>query len=277
MYVENFLKNGILMSIEVLVATMNQKDHSLLKKMNIKTDAIIGNQCNFDSIERFEKNGNKYIYINCQERGVGQNRNNALIRARADICLFADDDMVFFNDYENTVKRAFSELPDADVIIFNLIDKNSDRYVIKKTKRVRWYNCLRYGAARVAVRLAAISMKGIFFNQLFGGGCKFQHGEDNIFLSNCLKSGLRIYAVPYTLAELKNDRVSTWNKGYDKMYLADQGVLYYAISNRWWKLLCLQDAIRRAHKHYNMTIVESYNIMIKSVEELVNKKNKHKL
>ena len=46
------------MKIQVLVATMNQNDHQLLKKMNINTDAIIGNQCNYNSIEKFDYKGN---------------------------------------------------------------------------------------------------------------------------------------------------------------------------------------------------------------------------
>ena len=33
------------MRIQVLVAAMNQVDYSLPEKMNLQTDAIIGNQC----------------------------------------------------------------------------------------------------------------------------------------------------------------------------------------------------------------------------------------
>lgn len=255
------------MSVEVLVAAMNQYDHLLIDKMNIKTDAIVGNQCSFDSIERFQKNGHKYIYINCNEQGVGQNRNNSLIRASADICLFADDDMVFYDGYEKIVEKTFIDIPEADVIIFNINEDKKERYSITKTSRVRWYNYLRYGIARVAIRLNSVRMNNIFFNQMFGGGCKYMHGEDNIFLNNCLKCGLKIYAVPYVLAELKNDRPSTWNRGYNDKYLNDQGVLYYVLSKKWWRLLCMQDAIRRAKKHYKISIIESYKIMVNSVIE----------
>ena len=64
-------------TIEVLVATMNQNDHSLIKRMNIQTDAIVGNQCNRDSIEEFCYNGRNITYLNFCEKGVGLNRNNA--------------------------------------------------------------------------------------------------------------------------------------------------------------------------------------------------------
>ena len=69
------------MKIQVLVAAMHQSDHSLIDKMNITTDAIVGNQCDFDSVEHFEHNSNKITYLNFKERGVGLNRNNTLMRA----------------------------------------------------------------------------------------------------------------------------------------------------------------------------------------------------
>ena len=104
--------------------------------------------------------------------------------------------------------------------------------------------------------------KPFFFNQCFGGGTEHSHGEDNLFLTACLKNGLKIYAVPTELAELTEERKSTWNCGYDEKYFKDQGALYKAISNRWWKLLCLQDAVRHS-KRYNKNFLDSYRAMTK--------------
>ena len=76
------------MTLEVLVSTMYQKDYSLLDRMNIQTDAIVVNQCNENSIEKFEYKGHKIKWISLNERGVGLSRNTALMRSTADICLF---------------------------------------------------------------------------------------------------------------------------------------------------------------------------------------------
>lgn len=230
--------------VEVLVAAMHQSDHSLLQKMHIETDAIVGNQCDSDSVDRFCWKGNRIIYLNFSERGVGLNRNNALIRARGDICLFADEDMVYEKGYAVKVKKAFSALSDADVILFNIYETPVTRYVIRHTERVWWHNFLRYGAVRIAFRREAILNNGIYFNQNFGGGCRYQHGEDTIFLASCLARGLKLYAVPVYLATLTEGSISTWREGYNEKYFSDQGRLYQAISKRWWKLLCLQDAVR---------------------------------
>ena len=249
------------MKVQVLVAAMHQKDHSLLEKMNIQSDAIVANQCDHDSIENFEWNGHKIRYLNFAERGVGLNRNNALMRADGDICLFADDDMVYTDDYVQVVTKAFEQCPDADVLIFNLIEPVKTRCVIEKVSKVNYLNFLRYGTARVAVKQASVRKHGIYFNQCFGGGTEHCHGEDNLFLAACLQKGLKMYAIPAFIAELTEERPSSWNAGYDEKYLRDQGVLYRTMSRRLWKLLCLQDAVRH-HREYGRKPLGVYRLMI---------------
>lgn len=251
------------MNIQVLVATMNQQDHSLLEKMNIQSDVIVGNQCDYNSIECFEYNGYSAKYLNFAERGVGLNRNNALMRATGDICLFADDDMVYVENYKELIERAFLNYPDADIIAFNLIEKNPTRYIINKAKRIRFYNFLTYGTARIAVRLNKIKENGILFNLCFGGGTMHCHGEDNIFIFDCLKKGLKMYSVPISIAELTEERNSTWNLGYNQKYFCDQGILYKTISKKLWRLLCLQDSVRHARKEYKTSWINAYSQMIK--------------
>lgn len=250
------------MKVQVLVATMNQTDYSLMEKMNLQSDAIIGNQCDRNSIEKKEFNGHEVIYLNFNERGVGLNRNNALMRADGDICLFADDDMVYCDGYDKKIIEAFEKNPKADVIVFNLIEDKPSRYVIKKKHKVGRLNYLRYGTARIAIRLKPIRDNAIYFNQCFGGGAIHSHGEDNLFLTACLDKKLKVVAVPIYLAKLTEERESTWQKGYTDKYFVDQGCLYRAISRRWWKLLCLQDIVRHK-KTYGRKFYELKNLMFK--------------
>jgi len=108
------------MSLQVLVAAMHQKDHSLLDKMNIRSDVIVANQCDRDSFEAFDYRGHSAVYINRNQRGVGLNRNQALLQATADICLIADEDVVYYDGYEQIVEDAYRRHPDADLIIFDM-------------------------------------------------------------------------------------------------------------------------------------------------------------
>ncbi len=256
--------------VQVLIASMNQVDHSLLSKMNIQTDAIVGNQCDKNEIETFVYCGNRITYLNFAERGVGLNRNNALMRADNEICLFADDDMVYKDGYEKIIIDAFERHKDADVLAFNLEElvKDNSHFVPKRKKitkeaRVNYLNCLRYGTARIAIKLRPVRLNGISFNLCFGGGTEHCHGEDNLFVVSCLSKGLKMYSVPETIAALTEERASSWNDGFDEKYVRDQGMLYRCMTRKYWRLLCLQDAIRR-HSSYDMSIIKCYKTMVKS-------------
>ena len=128
------------MKIEVLVAAMGQSDCQLIADMNIQTDALIGNQCDKNEIREFQIDDKKIIYYSFNERGVGLNRNNTLLRTRADICILADDDMRFVENYEKIVREAFLKNPSADVIIFNLLEKTPGRFLITKKMRITYFN-----------------------------------------------------------------------------------------------------------------------------------------
>ena len=96
---------GLGMDLQVLVATMNQREYSLPEKMNIRSDAIIGNQCDRNEVIEINYEGYRIKYLSFAETGVGLNRNNALMRATADICVLADDDQIFVDGYEEVCRR----------------------------------------------------------------------------------------------------------------------------------------------------------------------------
>lgn len=64
------------------------------------------------------------------------------------------------------------------------------------------------------------------FSLLFGGGAKYSNGEDSLFLKDCLKYGLKVYAVPIEIGA-ERERESTWFKGYTDKFFIDRGVLYH--------------------------------------------------
>ena len=92
---------------QVLVVTMKQDTHKLLDKMNIKSAAVFGNQTNKMEEETFSYNGNKIEWYSWNEKGVGLNRNNLLMRSTADIVLFADDDVTYVDDYAEKIVKEF--------------------------------------------------------------------------------------------------------------------------------------------------------------------------
>jgi glycosyltransferase involved in cell wall biosynthesis len=260
------------MDLQVLVATMHQKDYSLLEKMNIDSDAIIANQCDKNEIESFDYKGHHIRSFSFAERGVGLNRNNALMRATNDICLLADDDIVLKNNYGDIIFDSFKQHPNADVIIFNLDEEVPKRFIIKEKMKIGYLNYMRFGAARIAFRTRSITKNGISFNLHFGGGAQYSAGEDTLFLRDCLKNKLKIIALPITIGKIEEDRPSTWFNGFNDKYFIDRGALFAAISRKWARILCLQFLIRhRKMFKTDMDVRKAYRFMVKGLDEFLKK------
>lgn len=262
------------MKIQVLVATMNQQNiEKLLEEMNISTEAIITNQTNAFFYKEIRYKNNDIKIYNFNEKGVGLNRNNSLMRADGDIILIADDDIRYIDNYAEIVLREFEEKPDADIIIFNIFSKDQERnrYVIKKNKRIYTYNCLRYGAVRMAIKLDSIKNKNIFFSLLFGGGAKYGSGEDSIFIYNCIRSGLKAYSSTKEILMLRENE-STWFKGYDEKFFYDKGALLASIFKR-KSCITIPIFILKNRKMTNkIGIRKAYKNMINGYKEFLNKR-----
>lgn len=213
---------------EILCVTMHQKDFSKIEQMNIHSDVVFANQADRTEFEEKEFDGHLARMITTDTRGVGINRNLALTYAKGDICLFADDDVVYDDDMEKRILAEFDAHPDADVIIFHL-DTDSERKQIKysETKKCRRFCRMPWGGVRIAVRLASIRKANVWFTTLFGGGCIFPSGEDSIWLTDAKKMGLTFYVSKETIGKVSFDE-STWFTGFDEKMYYGKGAFYQA-------------------------------------------------
>lgn len=218
------------MNLQVLISTMHQENFDLLKKMNVSSDAIVINQCDKNDFNEFEFNKRVVKWYSFNERGVGLSRNSALMRSTADIILFADDDIIYDDNYEEKILNEFKNNPHADMIIFNLESQNEERPEFINTKKhfLSWYNCLKYGAAKIAVKREALLKSNICFSLLFGGGAKYSFGEDSLFITNCLQNKMKILASDVTIGKVLQEE-STWFTGYNEKFYHDRGCLFKAM------------------------------------------------
>ncbi|ONI37915.1 hypothetical protein AN639_06760 [Candidatus Epulonipiscium fishelsonii] len=253
------------MTFQVLVATMKQDNFSLIKKMNLNSDAIIVNQQDKFKLDKIKYKNHKIAFYTLPEKGLSLSRNTALDRATADICLLADDDIVYESNYKQLIINEFIKNPKADIIIFNLKSTNINRpeFQIKKNiQRIRFYNCLRYGSFRIAFRLNKIKKRNIHFDLLFGAGSKYSHGEEGIFLSECLKKGLRIYGSNKIIGKV-NHEVSTWFNGYDEKFFIDRGAMFTVLNTKLSYVYILQFAIRKYNLYCdNYNLIEAIKLML---------------
>ncbi len=214
--------------VQVLVACMHQKDDSLYEEMNLQTDAIFANQCDkYSYKECIKENGSRVQLISTADRGVGKNRNKALMNATGKYLLCSDQDMIYVDGYEKIITDAFKKCPKADIIVFNLEYLNRFTPARKesgKFKRIHLWNCMRYGTARVAMRKDAVLKSCLSFSTLYGGGAKYSSGEDSLFIRDAFRKGLKMYASPVVIAKVKQEQ-STWFNGYTDKLFIDKGIL----------------------------------------------------
>ena len=266
------------MTYQLLISTMGQKDDQISDIMNVKSDAIIINQCDCCAFDVFEKDGSILKMYSFDERGIGLSRNSALMRSNADIIEFADDDMIFTDTYREDVLREFEKHPEADAIIFSLESLNPKRPLlkIKEFGRVSKIEALKYGCARLAVRREKVIHNNIFFSLLFGGGAKYACGEDTIFLQDCIRAGLKIYRSSVKVADVKQDS-SSWFDGYTENYYHDKGALFAAALPKLCYIYAVVSAIKAHSCDYGkIKILKLFLQGIKEFKEHQNGKGSRK-
>lgn len=216
------------MEIQILVATMFQDDYSLLDKLNVQSDVVVVNQCNREGINLFEYNGYNVLWIDSTERGLSRSRNMALQNASADICVLCDDDERLSDGYPSMIKEAYSALPKADFIAFNIIRIGSPITEKTFTKPKRIGRFKPYGSVHITFKRKRVVENGIRFDVRFGAGSGvYSCGEDSIFCMECHKSGLKMYTHPGFICEVTCEK-STWFKGYNEKYFYDVGAYLVA-------------------------------------------------
>lgn len=232
------------LNIQVLVSAVEKDAMVLAKQMKLKTSAVIINQCDkYDYLE-WTQDTCKIQSFSMPERGVGLSRNTALLHANTDICLFSDEDIVLDEHYPKALRKAYKEHPDADMILFNVkVAPERRTYWNDRVKRIHWYNYGRYPAYSISGRLDSLRKANVQFSLLFGGGARYSNGEDSLFLRDCLKAGLVIYAVPDCIGE-EIPRPSTWFSGYTEKFFADRGVLYHYLYGKLARLFALRFLIK---------------------------------
>jgi len=215
------------MTFQLLISSLQSEVESLVKEMNINSDAVLVNQCDKDFVEEITYNNHRVKVVSQSDRGVGLSRNTALENSDADIVLFSDEDIVYTDGYEEAVLEAFEKHEDASVLTFNIkVDERRRTYFNEDVHRIKWNNYGRYPAYSIAVRRKDIVDKNIKYSLLFGGGAKYSNGEDSLFLHDCLEKNLVMYSEIAIIGE-ETYRESTWFKGYTDKFFFDRGVLYH--------------------------------------------------
>ena len=234
-------------TFEILCTTMHQTDFSKIKEMNIHSNVVFANQADRTELSELEFEGRRARMVTTATRGVGNNRNIALLYAKGDICLLADDDVIYADDMEERVLKEFEAHPDADVIIFHFesTDPSRPQPNSKRPRKVRPWNRMPWPTFRIAFRLSAVKKGNVWFTTLFGGGAVFPSGEDSMWLHTARERGLRMYVSTQTIGKVSYE-TSSWFTGYDEKFFYGKGAYHQAVHPHscWLRNLYIQFRFR---------------------------------
>lgn len=216
-------------NFEILLSCMNQKDFSIVERSKIKSNVLIVNQytnrIGKESMPYLEIQKNRGFFCrkyNLQEKGLSKSRNFALRNSQAEICLFADDDEIFCDGYEEVIQNSFTQYSQADVIIFHIANK--PKRVKKSVHRVRFPEVLKVTSYQIAFRRKQIIKKQIWFDEDMGAGTGNGAEEEVKFLLDCLKKRVWILNIPVIIASIEENSSSTWFEGFDEKFFENRGM-----------------------------------------------------
>lgn len=265
-----------------------------IEKLNIRTDTVIVNQCDREGQSRVRVDmpeapesrmseglpdstppgagtdgtdqpcGISVTVIESTERGLSRSRNRAMDTASGDICVFCDNDVRYEDNAAEQIERAFERHPEAGIICFFIERPERHEPVKSKEGVMSKKDMMRIFSPEMAVRRS--KLKGLRFDEDFGAGARYSMGEENIFLFEAKRRGIKCIYVPVKIAEtLPNE--SSWFRGYDTKFFYDRGAGYEAMDKGLWYPLAWQFLIRKRSLYLEtVSMADAYKAMKKGRE-----------
>jgi glycosyltransferase involved in cell wall biosynthesis len=169
----------------------------------------------------------KVRVINVEEKGLSKSRNLAIKNASREICLIADDDVVYLPNFHKEIIKAFNQNGKASIITFNHqrtgkeFPQNISRKVYSHSKKTIENVC----SIEIAFKLKDIEASRVCFDENFGLGSYFETGEEYLFLWDAIK--VRIGVLFYPAIIVSHPLISSGeDQGSDRVLFA-RGALFY--------------------------------------------------
>ena len=176
--------------VRYVVSWQDHRDAPVPESLRLRTDV---------SIHRFDG------------RGISANRNNALERSRADVVLFADDDLTYYEHELDNLRMIFAQIPELDVATVRSDHSDAGRFPVKETRLGRRLPKGYYVTSfEIAFRRSRCG--DLRCCPELGLGSEMLHGgEDEIFLQTAIRRGFDCRFFPITVCAHPHE--STGTKG----------------------------------------------------------------
>lgn len=208
------------MTLEILMSCMHQTDDALIAASHITGSAVVVNQCDRNEEQRYTTEQGQVRFLSTTQRGLTKSRNMAIAHSTADVCLLCDDDQVFVPGYEEKILGAYEKFPQADVIIFRMV--NYPCSFGDSPRPLKFPQTMHVASWQISFRRERILEKGIHFDELLGAGTGNGAEEELKFMLDCQRAGLSIWYVPVEIATVAQQE-STWFAGFNEKFFYDRG------------------------------------------------------
>lgn len=253
-----------MMKLEILLSCMHQTDASLVGRSGLTGDAVVINQCDHDGYAEYATTGGTARMFSTTQRGLTKSRNMAIRESRADVCMLCDDDEHFVVDYEKKILSAYEGLPDADVIIFKMVNRPAS--FPDQVMRLRFPKTMKVSSWQISFRRQRLLDSKVRFDELLGAGTGNGAEEELKFLLDCQRAGLRIYYVPEEIAAVEQTR-STWFNGFTEAFFENRGATTRYILGAPMALVYGVYYVLRKKKLYqeNLTVRQAFKALLRGI------------
>ncbi len=264
------------MNIEHIVSTMNRDDFSFLENLKMKAPCLVVNQNREEKICNYTFGDIDARIISTPQKGLSRSRNKLIENALGDVCIVGDDDVEYTSNYIDYIKKAYETIPQADIIVFRFTHEKGKetRTRYSKIKRLRIYSISKCASVEITFKRESILKAGIKFNNEIGLGTNFPTGEENAFLADALRAGLKIYHYPKTICYAVE--AHTLNDVKDiKNYLIAKGGAYHCIYKKWFWLFSLGFILLKKRSLFkDVSIFKAYKWMKQGKKQYKSLENK---
>ena len=208
------------MKLDILMSCMHQTDDSLVTASRITGSAVVINQCDREERREYTTENGTVRFRSTTQRGLTKSRNMAIAESGADVCLLCDDDEIFVPGYEEKILGAYERLPQADILIFRMVDQPCP--FGDAPRRLKFPQTMHVASWQISFRREKLLSSGVRFDELLGAGTGNGAEEELKFLLDCQRAGLAIWYAPVEIASVAQTE-STWFEGFNEKFFYDRG------------------------------------------------------
>lgn len=190
--------------------------------------------------------------VKTPETGLSKSRNMAIDLTESDLLLIADDDITFNWPGIGKMRAWFAANPDSALAWgrSRRPETSNRRPYPAHGKQLSLWNCGRVISPELAVRIASIRERQLSFDANFGLGTAQNLGEEYIFVTDCLKAGLRANHIDVILCSHPHDSSAA---GWSKPEMARaRAAIFTRVFGHWAPLVRIAYVLRSPDKFHGI-------------------------